>query len=356
MSRTSSQPFTEQEFELAQIFISFASLAIENARLFEQTKLTEQRQRLLIEQVPCLLWTTDRDLRFTSSVGITPRELQLPPGSVIGMSIYELFETDDPQMLPITAHRRALAGEPSAYDLAWHGRVFQTHVQPFRDAQGQVTGCIGVALDITERRHVEEALRESQALLQGIVDHAPMSIVIQDIADGRYLLVNRSLEAVTGLTVEQLIGKTIAELYPPEAIALWRAQDRSIAITRQSIQVEDDVLHRDGTLHTSLGIKFPLYDAKGDVFAIGGIFTDITERKRAEQEREQLIDALQEALANIKTLSGLLPICASCKNIRDDSGYWSQIEAYVQAHSDAVFSHGICPDCARRLYGDIFDD
>jgi hypothetical protein len=86
------------------------------------------------------------------------------------------------------------------------------------------------------------------------------------------------------------------------------------------------------------------------------IIRDITERKRAEQEREQLIEALQEALANIKTLRGLLPICASCKKIRDDSGYWSQIEAYVQAHSDAVFSHGICPDCARRLYGDIFEE
>jgi hypothetical protein len=83
------------------------------------------------------------------------------------------------------------------------------------------------------------------------------------------------------------------------------------------------------------------------------IVRDITERKRAEQEREQLIDALQEALTNIKTLRGLLPICASCKKIRDDTGYWSQIEAYIQAHSDAVFSHGICPECASRLYGEI---
>ena len=83
------------------------------------------------------------------------------------------------------------------------------------------------------------------------------------------------------------------------------------------------------------------------------IIRDITDRKRAEEEREALISALREALANIKTLSGLLPICASCKKIRDDSGYWSQIEAYIQAHSDAVFTHGICPDCASRLYGDI---
>jgi hypothetical protein len=82
------------------------------------------------------------------------------------------------------------------------------------------------------------------------------------------------------------------------------------------------------------------------------IIRDITERKRAEHEREELIGALKEALANIKTLRGLLPICASCKKIRDDSGYWRQIEAYIQAHSDAVFTHGICPDCMARLYDD----
>jgi hypothetical protein len=69
-----------------------------------------------------------------------------------------------------------------------------------------------------------------------------------------------------------------------------------------------------------------------------------------EEEREKLIAELQEAVNNIKTLSGMLPICASCKKIRDDKGYWTQIEAYVSEHSEAEFSHGICPDCAKKLY------
>lgn len=71
------------------------------------------------------------------------------------------------------------------------------------------------------------------------------------------------------------------------------------------------------------------------------------------KEREKLIGELRQALAKVKTLSGLLPICAACKKIRDDKGYWKQIESYIREHSDADFSHGICPDCAKRLYPDI---
>ncbi len=80
------------------------------------------------------------------------------------------------------------------------------------------------------------------------------------------------------------------------------------------------------------------------------------ERKRNEEEREKLILELREALARVKTLSGFLPICASCKKIRDDQGYWRQIEAYIRDHSEAEFSHCICPDCARKLYPELEEE
>jgi GAF domain-containing protein len=81
--------------------------------------------------------------------------------------------------------------------------------------------------------------------------------------------------------------------------------------------------------------------------AIGYLFS----RKRAEEERERVIVELQDALARINTLHGLIPICASCKKIRDDQGYWNQIEQYIGEHSDAEFSHSVCPTCAKELYG-----
>ncbi len=79
-------------------------------------------------------------------------------------------------------------------------------------------------------------------------------------------------------------------------------------------------------------------------------------RKRAEEEREKLIKELQEALAKIKTLSGFLPICSFCKKIRDDKGYWNQIETYIQDHSEAEFTHCICQECAKKLYPDLYEE
>lgn len=79
----------------------------------------------------------------------------------------------------------------------------------------------------------------------------------------------------------------------------------------------------------------------------------ITERKQSEAEREKIIGELQQAMDNIKTLSGLIPICASCKKIRDDKGYWNKLEKYIIEHSDATFTHGICPECMKIYYGDL---
>ncbi len=83
---------------------------------------------------------------------------------------------------------------------------------------------------------------------------------------------------------------------------------------------------------------------------------EMQERRLVELEREKLIADLKTALAEVKTLSGLLPICCSCKKIRDDGGYWRQIEMYVAERSNAEFTHGICPDCAKKLYPDFFDE
>jgi len=87
-----------------------------------------------------------------------------------------------------------------------------------------------------------------------------------------------------------------------------------------------------------------------------GCLEDITQRKEAEDERDKLILELQDALAKVKTLSGLLPICSACKRIPDDNGYWNQIETYIQSHSDAEFTHSFCPDCMKRLYPEVFGE
>jgi len=94
-------------------------------------------------------------------------------------------------------------------------------------------------------------------------------------------------------------------------------------------------------------------EAKVLAIANTALEKEAAQRKQVEEEREKLINDLRKALAEVKTLSGLLPICSACKKIRDDKGYWNQIEVFIRDHSDAQFSHSICPGCAQELYPDL---
>jgi hypothetical protein len=83
---------------------------------------------------------------------------------------------------------------------------------------------------------------------------------------------------------------------------------------------------------------------------------EMEERRRAEIEKDHVIAELKDALTKVKLLSGMLPICASCKKIRDDKGYWQQVEAYITTHSDVQFSHSVCPECAKKLYPEYYEE
>ena len=109
---------------------------------------------------------------------------------------------------------------------------------------------------------------------------------------------------------------------------------------------------KDGTIYWVDATIVPFLGPGGKPVQYVAIRTEITARKRAEADRESLIQELTKALQEVKTLSGLLPICASCKKVRDDSGYWNQIETYVARHSSATFSHGLCPDCGAKYFED----
>jgi hypothetical protein len=102
--------------------------------------------------------------------------------------------------------------------------------------------------------------------------------------------------------------------------------------------------------------KVTSWTEDGKPLMMHGTHQDITKEKVALVEKEKLIVKLEKALSEVKMLSGMLPICASCKRIRDDKGYWNQIESYIKEHSDAEFTHGMCPECAKKLYPDIFPD
>ena len=96
-------------------------------------------------------------------------------------------------------------------------------------------------------------------------------------------------------------------------------------------------------------------DAEGKIIRLQGAFQDITKRRQVEAEREKLIKELQDALAEVKTLRGILPICMYCKKIRDDEGAWTQLELYIKQHTGADFSHGMCEPCTKQMYPEIYE-
>ena len=129
----------------------------------------------------------------------------------------------------------------------------------------------------------------------------------------------------------------------------WAAA-RAITKGETSLDEVIDIECFDESRKTILNSALPLRNPNGDIIGAIIINQDITERRRIELERERLMKQLQAAIAEVHTLSGLLPICAGCKKIRDETGRWLSVEAYVEGRSTVQFSHGICPDCKTRLY------
>ncbi len=125
---------------------------------------------------------------------------------------------------------------------------------------------------------------------------------------------------------------------------------RLVKETREQAVTEHRHCMAGGEVRTFEVHGFPVFDGAGEIAQMIEYSFDVTERKRAEAERENLIHQLETALREVKTLSGMLPICSSCKKVRDDQGYWNQIEQYISSRSDAEFSHSLCPECVKQLY------
>ena len=215
--------------------------------------------------------------------------------------------------------------------------------------------------EILEREHAEEALRAGEQEfkqlayeLEVIIDSFPGPIFYKD-KENRVQRVNRYLADSFNVPKDRLEGKNILDIYPKGLPPAWRDEDGEVMRDgRAKLNIEEMLVTPEGA-RWALTSKIPFLDRSGDVAGVTYISQDITERKKAEEERERLISELTEALSQVKTLTGLLPICASCKRIRNDGGEWEQMEVYVREHSEADFSHGICPECMKRLYPEYCD-
>ncbi|MDR3459385.1 MAG: PAS domain-containing protein [Verrucomicrobiae bacterium] len=231
----------------------------------------------------------------------------------------------------------------------------EIRLQGLIDESGQLTGLVGSLTDITQRKQNDLALRESEEKLRRILQAAHDAIILVD-EEGKIRLWNQAASRIYGYSNEEAMGKDILELLAPARdLEKVRATFRESLVSGQGSGInqttEWTMRRKDGQeIMVELSLTAVMF---GDQRFFLGVDRDITERKKSEMERELLIKSLEEALANVKTLSGLVPICAACKRIRDDKGYWNQVEAYISSHSEARFSHGICPECIHKLYPEI---
>ncbi len=211
------------------------------------------------------------------------------------------------------------------------------------------------ARDLEARKRMETAVTKERNLLRALIDLIPDYIYLKD-TDSRFILGNNGLLRSFGKeTIDEIYGKTDFDFHPIENAREYFADEQEIIRSGQPlINKEELVVESTGQRKWSISTKLPFLDSQGKVVGIVGIGRDVTASKQAAEEREKLIRELQDAAADIKVLSGLVPICSSCKKIRDDKGYWTQLEGYIQAHSEAKFSHGVCPECAQKLYGELY--
>jgi len=234
-------------------------------------------------------------------------------------------------------------------------------------AEGLETGADGyIARPISNRellariqallrlKWTETKLRESQQNFLRTFDESPVGSAIVSL-EQKLELINKEMCRMTGHTREHLLSLTFDELLHPEDVPSAKLCIEKLLAGETEVEaIEVRLGTKEGAvLWARISLKL-MRDISHTPLYYLPIIEDITERKRSEQERERLVDELRKTLSEAKRLSGLLPICASCKKIRDDKGYWEQVETYVSEHSDAVFSHGICPECAKKLYPEYF--
>ena len=208
--------------------------------------------------------------------------------------------------------------------------------------------------EMQEHKLLSNKLKQSQATMDSIFNSAiPLCITGKDF---EIIQANKAFYGIFGHLTQSVDMPKCFESHPSDD-----CNSDSCPLTRilkGEKEVVSDMIKHDinGQEKTFIVTARPFLNAQKEVIGIVESFQDITERKRAEDAKVDLINELQNTVEQVNILSGMLPICASCKNIRDDKGYWNKIESYIRNHSKVEFSHGICPDCAQKLYPDLYNE
>ena len=295
-----------------------------------------------------------RIMRFTPTVSQILNLIQSDIGRPVGHIVTNLVDYADLLADTQTVLDTLVPKELEVQTV--QGQWYTLRILPYRTRAHVIKGAVINFVDITEARQDREELHETQAILNAALENNRVGIVLADAPNGTVRYVNDAglkilggnrKEIAAGIEIDQYLngwqpstpsGEPGVPKYPAlSSTILFEEGCTQEFLIRNSTDEERYVLTNSSAI----------CNASGEV-AVGIIlFTDITERWRAEE-------ALKNALEDIKILRGIIPICSGCKKVRDDQGYWNQLEAYLSSHTDAQFSHGMCPDCLKTLYPEYY--
>ncbi len=250
----------------------------------------EEVLRTVIHNAPVILFSVDKNEMFTFVDGAVLEGIHRTSAELLGTSITQFVTSDDPFIHSV---RRALGGEHHDVLLESEETRFETHFAPMRDENGEIQGIIGVAVDLTERLAVEQIAKEQQALLTNVLNTAPNIIYVKD-GEGRFTLANQATADLFGVTVEEMLGKQESDftLLTEDETPLF---SHSTGYHQEQFLPEKRIVTPNGAVRWIQIIKRPLYSAKGEATHILGIVTDITQRKKVEEDLIRAKEAAEVA-------------------------------------------------------------
>ena len=370
------KPFEPEEL-LKTVENTLNRKRLEKEKKTIQTKLTltEERYQYLVDNSPDIIYILDHEGRFAFVNDAIEPLLGFEANQLIGNHYTSIVFEEDIDKARYnfnerrTGKRAAVSTElrlkfyhngdepkPSERQhLAVELKAMGMYDRPADSKDKKFTGTYGVGRDISARRQAEEALKRSEAQKKAILDASIDRISLVD-KDLRIIWANKTTTRELNMAPENLVGHTCYKvLLGRDTPCVGCPAVKAL----KSGQTEHVVMHQAKS-KTTKGEAYwddyavPIKNESGDIVNIIEITRNITERVQAEEALRRERDKLQGALDKVKTLSGMLPICSNCKKIRDDKGYWNQIESYIANHSEVDFSHSICPECAKKLYPEFY--
>lgn len=279
----------ERTRELASTNEKLAEEIAERIQAEERLRKRKTVLRLVLDQLPAVLWTTDLDLKTTLVLGKATTKIDFNNRKILGMTIQDILQDHCPDLGPVEIHQRALQGESLSDTIQLGKYNYQFHVEPLRDSQKQIMGVIGIAYDVTEAKAAAKALQQQQKEQEIILNSVSALIWYQDCA-GHIIRINRFAAQTIGLSPEEALGKPVKDIYwdNPEK---YQQDDKAVIQSGQSkLGVIESCRNRAGKKIWILADKIPYRDENGEIIGLIVFASDITRH----QEEQALLNKKNE--------------------------------------------------------------